>query len=42
MIKRIINILYPQTIRTLAELPKDKFMVYRAVSQGNQIARGCR
>lgn len=42
MLTMLINIIFPQTIRTVAELPKDQFMAYRALTQGNQITRGCR
>lgn len=37
----LLNILFPQTVRTVAELPTKEFLVYRAVVQGNQITRGC-
>ncbi len=39
--EKLINLFYPQKPMTIAELPKEKFLAFRAVSQGNDIKRGC-
>jgi hypothetical protein len=32
MMRRILNFLFPQTYRTLAELPKEKFLLHRSIN----------